>query len=506
VFFNRRPRWWRGLARTALPAFLAAAPASAHTQFPVVRDIQFQPGDPERIVAVAEAAGIFASSDAGRTWTFVCAQSFAVDPYFSGIAPSVVLKDGVIAVAGGTAGLRLSADDGCNFTRPSDFDGKNVIDVASRGGSELFVLTSEQFDADFVTSILVSKDGGTSFGAAIRPPGNAIPSDLAVAPSDGTLYVVTRPLDTDTLALLRSLDAGLTWKTVTLPPLQSPIASARVMAVDPKNPAIVFVQTSDTTDGDVAEYGLWVTSTGGATWTRLLSTPLAIAGPTYSPDGARIAFGGSMGVYRGHAADVVRDGLNGASLVIDTPVFGLGWSESGLFAGGNDTLIEDVDRFAIGVDRGDAGAFAPVLDLCDLKARQCPMGSTLSQCGNQTHVLSEVIDLPVCTQPRTSGDGGKAPPSEGPSAKPGEDAVEAGLPPAPGAPPRPGEHDAGTSPADGPTPPHDSSACSVSFVGASGETPWLPGIVGALALLLGRRGGRAERCDGAGQTRRVRRF
>jgi MYXO-CTERM domain-containing protein len=169
-------------------------------------------------------------------------------------------------------------------------------------------------------------------------------------------------------------------------------------------------------------------------------------------------------------------------------------------------LIEDVDRFAIGVDRGDGGAFAPVLDLCDLKARQCPMGSTLSQCGNQTHVLSEVINLPVCTQPRTSGDGGKAPPTEGPSTSPGEGRVDAGSPPAPGAPPRPGEHDAGASPAHDPTPPHDSSGCSVSSAGEPGDTSGLFGVVGALALLLGRCGGRIRPCDGVGKTRRVRRF
>jgi hypothetical protein len=432
--------------RAVCAAGVLACPrlASAHSQIPLVRDIQFVPGDPSRIIVVSEAAGLFTSSDTGRTWSFVCSQSYAIDPYSEGVPPVALLEGGVIAVATGTNGLRLSADGGCNFLRSSDFDGASVVDAVSSDGASLHVLSYERFDEQFETSVRVSRDAGKTFeieGIAQRA---GIPVDLALASnSPDTRYVLERRLDPQSWTLRVSADGGNTWAARELPAVDGAITRARIAAVDPEDPAVLYVSITHAVAGSPEiEHTLWMSSTAGDAWGFLLASDTAIVGPVYDVTHTTVAFGSGGGVYRAGTGDLAAGGLDGAKYISEKPVFALAWSASGLYAGTNSYVLEPLDQFSVGVTKGDSGTFASVLSLCDLTPLSCAAtASTGTQCGPSPHVLAEIRSSPICEPPGDAG--APAPP---PSSAP-----DSGVPPRPTAPPpegAPEASDASAAPAE----------------------------------------------------------
>jgi hypothetical protein len=413
--------------------------AFAHSQIPLVRDIQFVPDDPSRIVVVSEAAGLFTSSDTGRTWSFVCSESYAIDPYFEGVPPVAVLEGGVIAVATGTNGLRLSADGGCNFLRSGDFDGASVVDAVSRDGASLHVLSYERFDEQFETSIRVSRDAGKTFALEGIARRGGIPVDLALASSSpDTRYVLERRLDPESWTLTVSADRGNTWSARELPAVDGTITRARIAAVDPEDPAVLYVSITHAVAGfPEIEHTLWMSSTAGDAWGFLHASDTAIVGPVYDVTHTTVAFGSGGGVYRGDTRTLAAGGPDGATYISEKPVFALAWSASGLYAGTNNYVLEPLDQFSVGVTKGDSGTFAAVLSLCDLTPLSCAAtASTATQCGPSPHVLEEIRSSPICEPPgdarapapppSSAADSGvRPPPTEG-----GPEASDAGTTPA----------------------------------------------------------------------------
>ena len=84
-------------------------------------------------------------------------------------------------------------------------------------------------------------------------------SGLAVSPRGGTVYVA---LDSD---VFRSSDRARTWRRVHAPSATE-TTDVSALAVDPRNPEIVYAGTVDSADRDGPRSGVFKSTDGGATW------------------------------------------------------------------------------------------------------------------------------------------------------------------------------------------------------------------------------------------------
>jgi hypothetical protein len=388
--------------------------AEAHSMRPVARDILVAHDDPRRVVALAEAAGVLASSDGATTFEFICSQSYAVDPYVEGVPEAALLNGGGLAIAAGTAGLRVTRDDGCQFSRPSDFDGKTVVDVTSPDGASLYVLSTEHFDALAVTSIVRSSDGGQTFTPVGAPSADAVASDLLVDASGKVFYVLERDGQTATSRLERSTDGGESFVAVPLPWTGADVR-AHLVALWPEDARVFFVTTSRALPPTGEEYALYVTTDAGASFTRLATSNGRIVGPAFSPDRTEVAYGGYFGVVEADMADLLTSPVDATHPIMSGIALALGWDARGIIIGSGETILARVSR--------DTKARATsVLDICGLVPKTCAAGTTATQCGSSPHVTAELAALDLCRERPDAGapvaDSGSPPPPSPPSGNP----------------------------------------------------------------------------------------
>lgn len=447
---------------------LATATASAHTMRPVAREIGVAPGDPARVVVFTEAAGILASRDSGRSFDFVCSQSYAVDPYAQGVPEAAVLDGGGIAVAARAAGLRVTRDDGCQFDRPPEFDGKDVVDVATPDGKDLYVLATERFDALAVTTILRSTDGGASFAPSGAPDTDAVASDLLVGDGGGSFYVLERDSQSAEARLQRSTDGGKTFKALSIP-WSGTDATGRLAGIWSKDARVFFLTTNRALSPIDAEHALYFTADGGESFARLTAGDGRIVGPAFSPDGSRVAYGGLSGIVQADVAELVAEGSSAFHSVSSEAALALAWDAGGLLVG---TSLSILGRVPLG--GADAGGIRTVLDVCGLVPKTCASGTTATQCGSAPHVTAELAALAICRGPSDAG-----PPGEEPMTTP---------------PPPPGPSlDAGPRGADaGPAVPRPDSGCSMGKGREAAELTALF-LAGALSTIAFRRGATGRR-------------
>ena len=138
-----------------------------------------------------------------------------------------------------------------------------------------------------------SKNNGTTWDAVFDNYGNTLSiGDIAIAPSDpnvvwvGTGEANNRQSSTWGDGVYRSTDGGTTWRHMGLRETQS---IGRIV-IDPRNPDVVFVAAVGHLFGPNDERGLYRTRDGGATWTKVLGVD-ANTGATdvvMSPDGRTV--------------------------------------------------------------------------------------------------------------------------------------------------------------------------------------------------------------------------
>ena len=187
-----RRRIW-GLAGALLLGALAPPAAAASAR----RAIGVDPKEPRRIVLWQEGAGVFASADAGETWS-----KLPTNPRFVARA---ALGDGGAIYLATDDGLLVSLDGGRTFARPEGtLPSGRYVDVA-QAGTAVFAISE--------SGVFRSVDGGRSFRNA------------GVAGRAFHLYRIrTSPRFPNQVALVspslihRSDDGGETWRRIPAAP------------------------------------------------------------------------------------------------------------------------------------------------------------------------------------------------------------------------------------------------------------------------------------------------
>lgn len=250
--------------------------------FPI--DFQVDPRNPDRLFANNYGGGNFLSEDGGRTWSVASSgytgaqvRDIAVDP-----------TDAAVVYVAARSGLFRSSGKG------EEWSGLNMPPHASM---EWYVVAVDPSNAQHVLaannwegSILESGDGGRSWRSRADSPGDRQSwRAIAFAPSDprvvyaGTSAFFSAGTFDDRMpasGVYASQDGGATWTAVrdTL----SRDANVTALAVDPRNPQVVYAATGN--------HGLLKTTDAGKTWSAAGSglsrstTALAVAVDPRSPD------------------------------------------------------------------------------------------------------------------------------------------------------------------------------------------------------------------------------
>jgi photosystem II stability/assembly factor-like uncharacterized protein len=158
-----------------------------------------------------------------------------------------------------------------------------------------------------VGGIWRSADGGATFAPVSDDQVDLAVGAIAFAPSDPNVVYAAMGQAYFGSGVLRSTDAGRTWRRVSDTSLPTPAEAADVL-VDPSNPNRVYVAqyAGFNADGSLTSSGFYVSTDGGARWTRTftgLARDLAIdAGDPHTiylaMDRVDEAAGGPEGVYR----------------------------------------------------------------------------------------------------------------------------------------------------------------------------------------------------------------
>ncbi len=341
-------------AIAALLLVLAAPSARANGRFPASNAITFDPSEPSRVYLRA-TFGLLVSSDAGRTWDWICERSHG----FSGPEdPTIgVFGDGTVAAAL-FEGLSVSHDRACSFTfQEGALDKKVFVDVSVRksDGKTGVAITSgyanrndDAGNALFSSEVFVTKDAGKTWerrGPPLDPSlllqtvdvSPVIPDRIFISGIRGSMPDVSG-------VLLRSDDGGVTFT-------ERPILLAKsaagdgapqrterapfIAALDPKDADTLWVRVLGTVDQGAR---LLFTKDAGKTWKTVLTTTGPMKGFALSDDGETI-FAGSPkdGVWAAARSDVM-DGKHEKPFAkaSDLPVACLAFQKGELWACSNE--------------------------------------------------------------------------------------------------------------------------------------------------------------------------
>jgi photosystem II stability/assembly factor-like uncharacterized protein len=234
-------------------------PPGVRAGFPI--DFQVDPRDPNRIFANNYGGGNFLSSDGGRTWTIASAgytgaqvRDITVDP-----------ADPARVYAAARSGMFVSPDGGGTWaglgSRPAFALEWNAIAVDPADSRHL--LAGTNWDG----LLFESRDGGASWQQVSQSPGPGTGwSAIAFAPTDSrTVYAGTSGFFSAGVFDIRrpaagvfvSHDGGASWTPANGG--QAADANVTALAVDPRDPQVVYAATGNR--------GVLGTTDGGQSWT-----------------------------------------------------------------------------------------------------------------------------------------------------------------------------------------------------------------------------------------------
>lgn len=345
--------------------------AWANGRFPRADQLVLDPGNADELV-LRTTFGLLLSRDAGASWAWVCEQAIG----FSGIEdPALALMPNGVVLAGLSEGLSHSSDHGCSWqlASPPGTD-MPIVDLSAPRQAPSFALalawqrqTPSANTPGYRTRFFASDDGATwrEHGTGIDP--SVLVLTLDIAPSDRRRLYASgiRSGPERSAALFVSTDEGQTWVERSVPFDSRNEQGLYIAAVDPFDPALVYLRTSG-----VSSSRLLVTRDAGASF----SEPFAGApmlGFALSSDGSQVYLGG------------VEDGLwagTREALLFERrstlPVVCLTSSADLLYACSN-----ELGGFALGVSRDGGSSFEPRLLLSEVRGPlQCSAGASVDVC------------------------------------------------------------------------------------------------------------------------------
>lgn len=248
------------------------------------------PGSP--ILYLTGSEGVFESSDRGETWSKIHDASGPRWDLALGVSP--LAPDRLYLIT--EVGLELSQDGGRSWTVSESFpflgdftELLGQLEVAPSDPDVIYA-TAHQFDDRglFDTTVLIrSWDGGTSWNQFApdveRRTGFGL---LAVDPTDpAVLYINVAT------GVWRSTDGGETWsdRSAGLPSYTGSegetLRRVRTMAIDPRNPAILYAGLAEDAAHGLAG-GVFRSTDGGESWSAALGglpLPLSVTALTIDP-------------------------------------------------------------------------------------------------------------------------------------------------------------------------------------------------------------------------------
>jgi hypothetical protein len=259
------------------------------------------PSDPSTIV-FDNGSGVYLSTDDGATWTNVFGPGSDGNTVRSLSNPSVLYLAGDDLYRSSDGGQTWNAT-GYDFgwgtyvlgISPSDPD--TVMAFDSTGGGEFR-----------------STDGGKTFASVTTAPGLLTGFNEVVSSSDGSMYV-TGGDEQGYPHMYKSADGGLTWIELSASSWEA------AFALSPSDPSILYTYDAD-------EDVVLRSTDAGSTWKLAGSTAftldsLAVA-PTnpqilYGADGGRVVVSTDGGATWSSAAGVESNGLNGIAINASNP-------------------------------------------------------------------------------------------------------------------------------------------------------------------------------------------
>ncbi len=265
------------LALTLTLATLASVGAAqANGRFPSAGYVIAGPGRSNDRVALRTTFGLVVSSDAGRSWTWVCEQSYEAG---DGWDPTLAIGERGDLFVSLTDGITGSSDL-CTFTRAAGIGTPLVADLAQSPDGRVLLGVYGGFGSP--TGVLRSTDGGRTWTrGASRATGTFETVDMA--PSDpNRVYLGGFTAEGNPL-LFRSDDGGVTVREVHR---MFTTFDALVSGVSAANPDVVYVR-ANTLSGT----SLLRSDDGGTTLREITSTQGMMKGFALSDDGATVWIG-----------------------------------------------------------------------------------------------------------------------------------------------------------------------------------------------------------------------
>ena len=368
----------------------AALPARADGAFPDEMAVLLPPSAPQTIL-VGATFGLALTEDGGATWRFVCESLIS-----AGSASNVSLyqqaADGAV-LAIYANGPSRSGDLGCSWTAATGLESQTVVDAFFDPLDPSFGLAVGWAKGGTASGLYPSRDGGKTFGAPVLETDGLILGVELSASRKGVAYAVGYFSPPDggpgQPFLLRSDDSGATWarRVLDLPPT----ASVRIAAVDPVDPETIYLRVFDSLAGSD---GLAISTDGGRTLSRPLTTANPLTGFVRMPDGALIA-----GTFFGELY-TRRPGETAFTKSAGPRVRCLGQRNGRLYACGEG----GVDGFNLGVSDDLGKTWKPVLRFSDLQGPKA-CGAVPTACAAAWDTLRAQVGATNATPAGKSGCG-----------------------------------------------------------------------------------------------------
>jgi photosystem II stability/assembly factor-like uncharacterized protein len=369
---SRRPhapirwRWAFVVGPIAAVSLASSSPASANGRFPRAERLLEDPSDPQSLMLGA-TYGLLTTSDRGQNWYYLCEQAFSLQEGYVGDPLIDRTGDGTLVV-GVQASLNISRDHGCNWTSSFGGSGEGVADytIVRATPNTLLALHLKIEDGAVHNDVVESTDAGTSFHSiGVELPLLSV-NTIDVPPSDPTRIYVTGLDAAGQGQFVVSHDHAAHWTSHPIPNTNADEVPY-IAAVDPAQPARVFVRTDAWTNRDIidtANDALLTTDDEGTTWTERFRTGAKLFGFALSDDSSTVLIGYGDPIESAQLIDTSVTGLYRASTtdyqfdeVMSGSVTCLTWNHTGLYVctqqadvGYELSFSKTVDGFAQGGD------------------------------------------------------------------------------------------------------------------------------------------------------------